>query len=411
MANVPRYVYVNLPLPTQIGAIPQKNVYQVGYYSSLDAMGVGSSYGDMICFSSIYTSNGGYHGFQLVRIKKDGTWCVYTSSDVNQLPRFQTGYNCRQIGPNTYTVNTTTGGGADYIITLPDMFVAGGNFRLSAPSTKPNAPCGVGGSSNVFYMPQQGIVAYEYTQALAGNTNYWASIYEGDLINLTLVNAGYIGNRTNPIDPFNRTQLSLPLPFSSLITGSGSLNNPSFMNGAYVYYGPATGGTKYFGAVQYVYNTNNVPLVCGGAGNAYTYISTTNQWQYDTASTRAVYGNLFPGDFGKRNLAYTEIPGLYMWTGCQFGSSPTRYGVFLMSALTCAFIELPLPIMVGYLFADGTFLGAGYYAQPNIDISIYKFKLDLYALGLLPLAQISAANYPALLNWSRPISLNGEFIA
>ena len=248
------------PLPLITGT--QSNTR--GFYVALSGT-------DMLLFSFLYFDP----GFACIRIRQDGTSCIYLSTNYklnfdSQAPVIEN-FSAQQISSTNFVLNN--GNGGIYYFVLPSFFAPGATFVVPEVDFAPPSPCGVGALQNSFYDAVNNLSAYEFVQPFPDASNIYASIYKGAYGGAQPVTAGFIGNFPNGSDGFDRTSLALP-PY---------VNNYSGMtDGAYAY---TRGGILYanIGYVALPYQAlgfsgirinNGASLACGGNGSTESYVET-----------------------------------------------------------------------------------------------------------------------------------------
>ena len=194
------------PLPLITGT----RKYTAAFYVALSGS-------DMLLFSFLYA----VPGFACIRIKQDGTSCIYLSTNYNknfnsQYPQLQNNSAVQQISPTNFVLNN--GNGGIYYFVLPSFFAPGATFIVPEVDFTPPSPCGVGALQASFYDAINNLSAYEFVQPFPDASNIYASIYKGAYGGAQPVTAGFIGNFPNGSDGFNRTSLALP-PYSQNYSG------------------------------------------------------------------------------------------------------------------------------------------------------------------------------------------------
>ncbi len=249
------------PLPLITGT----QSYTGGFYVALSGT-------DMLLFSFLYFNP----GFACIRIRQDGTSCIYLSTNYklnfdSQPPEIANLSAVQQISSTNFVLNN--GNGNIYYFVLPSFFAPGATFAVPEVEFTPPSPCGVGALQASFYDAINNLSAYEFVQPFPDASNIYASIYKGAYGGAQPVTAGFIGNFPNGSDGFNRTSLALP-PYVNNYSG--------IVAGTYAY---TRGGILYasVGSVSLVYQAlgfsgirinNGASLACGGNGSTESYVET-----------------------------------------------------------------------------------------------------------------------------------------
>lgn len=238
---------------------------------------------DMLLFSFFYS----YPGFACIRIRQDGTSCIYLSTNYklnfdSQPPAIENYSAVQQISSTNFVLNN--GNGGIYYFVLPSFFAPGATFVVPEVDFTPPSPCGVGALQASFYDAINNLSAYEFVQPFPDASNIYASIYKGAYGGAQPVTAGFIGNFPNGSDGFNRTSLALP-PYVS--NNSGINDSYYYTRGGIGFQNIGSSGLPYatlgFSGIRI---NNGATLVCGGNGTSDSYVETLGAY--------TVYLNQYP---------------------------------------------------------------------------------------------------------------------
>jgi hypothetical protein len=399
MSNLPAPKIVDIYLElTKIGQTPAFNSPRS---PSISDMSGGIAYGDAIFYDSIEAGYYGEFGFVAYRVKRDGTCCAFQKENVQQnLFVLNPGYNNRQIGAATFITQGTSGTIQSF--TIPDVFSPGGYFFVPNDTFNPPSPCGSGNLTNTYYDAQNNLVAYEFINAFPDDSFIYAAIYEFGAYSRDLLNGGFIGVFPSNVDGFNLSTLDLPDNVNANVSnGPGSLR---YQGGSLGY---ATTNSSEFnvGATKISIVQGGAPLNCADS-NSQTYVTTTSAYNF-------LINESSPGfDFGVWNNrtvnGYCENTEIFI-TDAYYG----KFGMFCKDFLAQVYIVGGIGLGCIVLFKDGTVLALagnsetdGRWSDP---IDIYTGFIDFQKYGLLPVAQVNYTPHP-LINFCRPVSINGSFI-
>lgn len=367
-------------------------------YSSMDYNAILGGVIDGDAFFYTDADDGFYNQHQLnsFRIKRDGSSCRYIRANSNGIFDDMRGYNCFQIGTNTFIVGDA--GGSLQRFTIPNTFINNGVIYVPNDLNLPPPPCGVGQFNEVVYDSINNLVAYVYINQFPENTFFWVSIYKLLPQGLVLQNSGYLGYNGDGItDIFNRATLELPpYVYPYYRTDQSSLR---YSGGWSAYCSLYDTGLWNIGAAKQSIIQGGNPLVCGGDGNNQTYSTITESFNFS-------YDRV-PSDF---NYFYSFLNG-YCENPNIFVSNATQaaFNVFCKDFFAQIFINVQLACIV--ILADGTFIGIGQsqdYEWYN-PTPIYKGFIDFESYGLT-FTPIVTQSQSQLINFSRPVSTNRSFI-
>ena len=343
---------------------------------------------DMLLFSFLYF----YPGFACIRIRQDGTSCIYLSTNYklnfdSQPPRIENFSAVQQVSSTNFVLNN--GNGNIYYFVLPSFFAPGATFTVPEVEFTPPSPCGVGALQASFYDAINNLSAYEFVQPFPDASNIYASIYKGAYGGAQPVTAGFIGNFPNGSDGFNRTSLALP-PYSSNFSG--------MTNGTYGY----TRGGIVYATVSYIALAyaalgfsgirinNGATLVCGGNGTSESYVETLGAY--------TVYLNQYPLlQSGTPNFLTTQntynngvvdSPNASAVCGesCVWAFSPNQVILFYTGGLAY--------IVAGWIVGNYLVVAIGNQSNPNpASLALYRAPIENFAPYLGPLPPRPLYNY------------------
>ncbi len=364
------------PLPLITGT----RQYTTAFYVALSGS-------DMLLFSFLYT----VPGFACIRIKQDGTSCIYLSTNYNknfdsQSPLLGNGSAVQQISSTNFVLNN--GNGGIYYFVLPAYFSAGATFVVPEVGFTPSSPCGVGALHGSFYDAVNNLSAYEFVQPFPDASNIYASIYKGAYGGASLLTGGFIGNFPNGSDGFNRTSLALP-PY--VANYSGITDAYYYTRGGIGFQNIASANLQYavlgFSGIRI---NNGAALVCGGNGTTESYVETLGAY--------TVYLNQYPLlQSGTPNFLTTQhttnsgaidSPNASVVCGesCVWAFSPNQVILFYTGGLAY--------IAAGWIVGNYLVVAFGNPGNPNpASLALYRAPIENFAPYLGPSPPRPLYNY------------------
>jgi hypothetical protein len=307
-----------------------------------------------------------------------------------------------QVG-NVFTIVFQSGN--TYTLTLPNVFVAGSTFYLSMQKrTVPNGPCGIGTGyyQRTIFLQDQELTAYEYVQAFPDADNTWASVYNK---NGQLVGGGYIGNYPSNVDPFYKFSQSLPQYVSA--------DYVMYKNGSFVYINGNSVGYPF----QVIgWNSPRLygdpsQLICG-VGNPNVYIAANGPGVSQNIS--AIQGASFWPDPHITAAGVTDLPGFYCVPAISLWNGTFKIG--LVSGDWLAYVDTgsgSSPCSAAYLQSQNKLYNLLEYRPGGLSKrtgDIYISDFNATQNGLAPQPVVTQTAHKGLINWHRPISVNGEYL-
>jgi hypothetical protein len=374
-------------------------------YDQIGGLSGGIVGGDALFFSDmVLSTHAGVRqgGFFALRIKKNGSWCYYR--DIQQLSNSildWAGNNCFQLGNANFSAN-------NFQVTIPDAFSQGQMIVLNNTYKIPDPPCGTGTFHDSFFDPVKNKVIYRYINSFPDDYFNWVNVYDQTPNGQTFSVGGYLGVYPQGSDGFNRASLTLP-PFVSpnyRTNGAGSL---AYQMGT-TYYNTisASGFWSIGGSRQKVIiadNDQGEPLNCV-TGNSNTFVYQEPLFNYD-------YSQSFPmkigaGGNGNIGSCYCENPDIFM---CYSDGNNGLFGFQLFSNSFFAMINAAnIRPHYGVLFNDGTLIAMqAKTGGVSGAVDIYTAQIDLtsYGITLKPVVENASK---CLVNFTRPVSINGSFL-
>lgn len=347
-----------------------------------------------------------YNGWMLALFDDDGSVCTYVSSDypgklmdTNLVGNYTD--NVIQIG-NSFNFSRA---GFTATINIPTLYRAGEIIVVPYSTVAAIvSPCGAGTFNRSVWLPNENLIAYEFSQAFAQASNVWVSFYQGQ----RFAAGGYLGNYPSAYDPFFRYSDNLPPNISA--------SNMAFKNGSYIY--TKGSGTSYgfqtVGGSTIQLNGDPYNLVCGGSGNPTVNVTAVKSFN------APLQANGIParanGDVALIN-SNADIPLTYA-SGCILISA----GAPIVSLFN-QFQWLDIGLQgVGGISGQG--LSSHAFIAMGQKQKLYFFKVDgsgdqktFYAYGMdfnqFPVqpANFQLSQFDGLMNYHRAVSPTGNFQA
>ena len=343
---------------------------------------------DMLLFSFIYSAPA---GFACIRIKQDGTSCIYLSTNYNKNfnsspPAISNSSTVQQISATNFVLNN--GHGDIYYFVLPTYFASGARFIVPEVSFTPPSPCGVGALQASFYDAVNNLSAYEFVQPFPDASNIYASIYKGAYGGASLLTGGFIGNFPNGSDGFDRTSLALP-PYVA---------NYSGISDCYYY---TRGGIAFqnIGATALPYQAlgfsgirinNGATLSCGGNGTTESYVETVGSYTVYLGNYELLQSGI-PNQLTTQNTSNNGIvdsPNASAVSGesCVWAFSPNQIILFWTGGLAY--------IVASWIVGNYLVVAIGNQGNPNpASLALYRAPIENFVPYLGPLPPRPLYNY------------------
>ena len=358
-----------------------------GTRQNTKAFYVALSGSDMLLFSFMFS----VPGFACIRIKQNGTSCIYLSTNYNKnfnsVPPAIANFSAvQQISPTNFVLNN--GNGGIYYFVLPTYFGPGATFIVPEVSFTPPSPCGVGALQASFYDAINNLSAYEFVQPFPDASNIYASIYKGTYGGASPLTGGFIGNFPNGSDGFNRTSLALP-PYVS---------NWSGITDSY-YYTRGGIGFQNVGASALAFQTlgfsgirinNGATLVCGGNGTTESYVETVGAYtiylnQYPLLQSGTPY-NLTNQTTTNSGAIDSPNANLVSGESCVWAFSPNQVILFYTGGLAY--------IAAGWIVGNYLVIAITNPNNPNpASLALYRAPIENFTPYLGPLPPRPLYNY------------------
>jgi hypothetical protein len=371
--------------------------------------------GDAVFFSDflIAGANALPHGVYAARIQPVtgvyGEYVYWPPSRVRSGTTAINGIGCQQVGPNTLQV-FDNGTNSLVNINIPNQPNYGTRVYVGDSLPSIPSPCGVGTVLNTFYDASQGIVAYEFDQNFALDFFDYVSIYRITQNGESLINGGFIGVIPQGGTGFNQTALSLPASVTAGTSVLNSINNINYQNG-WGSYCTLTGGSFDIGAYQTSVIQGGPPLNCNTTvANTKTFVTTKNQYNWNS-SRLIVLPNFVLRSGGAGTYlptCYCEVPGIFVY-GVNIGAGNLP-GMLVFAngvMVQVTFTGNPQAFYSIVMMSNGVLIGLADNGVGGYDI--YQGEFPLYQFNFL-FPYLTFSSYSTLVNYARPISVNGSYL-
>ena len=352
--------------------------------------------GDAFFYTSTSADYSGPSQFFGMRITRDGKCCRYVLADGGAAAFRQVwGKNCFQVGPNTFQVKGA--GDGIMLVVIPNEFIDGGTVTVYGSPPPPSSPCGQGSLSGSYYDAAQNLVGYEYLVQFPLDAFSWVNICEVRPNGQPVVNGGYIGVSSGPL--FNQTSQTLP-PYVSNTYDTQTAAALRYSGGWSGYHTAGYANPFFLGAAKQTIVQGGGLLVCGGAGNNSTYVTTLGGYNFNGADAPTKY----VVNYAQVLNGFSENQDLFLTNGNQ-GILDLFCRDFVAQLYTNAAISCAVIFKDGFVIA----LGEQTYQQWNGPLPVYTLSLDFvkYGLTFKPVVTKSSGQ---LVNFMRPVSPTGSFI-
>ncbi len=358
-----------------------------GTQSYTPAFYVALSGSDMLLFSFLFN----VPGFACIRIKQDGTSCIYLSTNYkknfNLHPPAMGNFSAvQQISSTNFVLNN--GNGGIYYFVLPSFFAPGATFIVPEVDFTPPSPCGVGALQASFYDAINNLSAYEFVQPFPDASNIYASIYKGAYSGASLLTGGFIGNFPNGTDGFNRTSLALP-PYVSNFSGISDCYY--YTRGGIAFQNVGASGLPYqtlgFSGLRI---NNGATLVCGGNGTTQSYVETVGAYTIYLKNYPLLQSGT-PNNLTTQNTSNNGVvdsPNAIAVCGesCVWAFSPNQVILFWTGGLAY--------IVAGWIVGNYLVVAIGNRNNPNpASLALYRAPIENFAPYLGPLPPRPLYNY------------------
>lgn len=359
-----------------------------------------------LLFICSLNSGAHYNGWMLALFDDDGSVCQYVSPDypgklldTNLVGSYTD--NVVQIG-NSFNF---TRAGFTANVNIPTLYRPGAIIVVPYSTIAAIvSPCGSGTFNRSVWLPNENLLAYEFSTAFAQASNVWVSFYQGQ----RFAAGGYLGNYPSNYDPFFRYADNLPPAVDTSVM--------AFKGGSYIYM--KGNGTAYpfqtVGGSTIKLNGNPFNLVCGGKGDPTVNVTAVNSFN------APLQANGIParsnGDVALIQ-ANSDIPLTYASSCILLNAGAPVVSLFNQYQ----FLDIALR---GVGAVGGLGLSSNAFIAMGKKQKLYFFKIDesgdqktFYGFGMdftqFPVqpANFQVSQHDGLMNYHRAVSPTGNFQA
>lgn len=353
----------------------------------------------------IYCAYYDYTTIFAVRVKRDGSYCVYgtnikygTNWTNMKAPSF-----LQYLGGNELLLSAPWHGELSYI-TIPEYFQNGAWIQIARKSLPlPSCPCGGSGSGQLKAVDFANRVAIaEYIQAFSQANNIWASVFCYSPFGISEIQKGYLGNFPSTTDPIGSPNFPNNTNFGY---GNGSvaysMNGGIIGAGLYGPYfkGPLPNNSPYGYLIKLNQTINYGVLNCAGTGVIPTVDAS---YAYIIDQSLAIFNGMkLKSNYSSNAAGATDVPA---------DAFKNTYGEINLIA-NANFYNIPFPSIdyaaSAVYLSDGYIIAANQLTNTTKLASIYQFSGGQVPVIAPPPNTSQVAHQ--LVNLHRPVSVIGAY--